>query len=263
MQLFSIGLVELNADGTAAAVDGKRASRPTRRPTSPAWPRCSPAGAGPARTWPDNSCFFNGAANGMSDPDRSVKPMVGYPQYHSTEEKTFLGTTIAAQDHADPDGQPEGRARHAGEPPERRPVHRPPADPAPGDQQPQPAYVAAVGAALQQRRRRARRHGRRREGDPDGPRGAHASATARASCASRCCGCRPSCAPSPSSRTAAAPDRRHRQRRALAGPDAAALAVGVQLLPARLCAAGHRVRGAPAWRRRKCRSPTRPRPPAT
>ena len=53
--------------------------------------------------WPDNSCFFNGSANGSSDPDRSFKTMLGYPQYHSPEAKTFLGVTIAAQTKGDPD----------------------------------------------------------------------------------------------------------------------------------------------------------------
>jgi len=52
--------------------------------------------------WPDNGCFFNGSASGNSDPDRSFKSMLGYPQYHSPEEKKFLGATIAAQSQSDP-----------------------------------------------------------------------------------------------------------------------------------------------------------------
>jgi uncharacterized protein (DUF1800 family) len=52
--------------------------------------------------WPDNSCFSQGAANGNSDPDRSFKAMLGYAQYHSTEAKSFLGTTIPAQSLGDP-----------------------------------------------------------------------------------------------------------------------------------------------------------------
>jgi uncharacterized protein (DUF1800 family) len=40
---------------------------------------------------------------GVSDPDRSFKAMLGYPQYHSTEAKTFLGTTIAAQTTSSPE----------------------------------------------------------------------------------------------------------------------------------------------------------------
>jgi hypothetical protein len=49
MQLFSIGLVELNPDGSARLVAARRWT-PTRRPTSAAWRRSSRAGAGPART---------------------------------------------------------------------------------------------------------------------------------------------------------------------------------------------------------------------
>lgn len=96
MQLFSIGLVELNEDGSAKTAD-------TYGPSDiqglakvfTGWSWACP-------DWPDNGCFFNGSVNNVSDPDRSFKPMLGYPQYHSTEEKTFLGTTIAAQSSSDP-----------------------------------------------------------------------------------------------------------------------------------------------------------------
>lgn len=96
MQLFSIGLVELNEDGSAKGGD-------TYGPGDIAglakvftgWSWSCP-------DWPDNACFSNGSVNGVSDPDRSFKAMLGYPQYHSTEEKTFLGTTIAAQTASDP-----------------------------------------------------------------------------------------------------------------------------------------------------------------
>jgi uncharacterized protein (DUF1800 family) len=101
MQLFSIGLVELNEDGTARTTSG--AAVDTYGPADisglakvfTGWSWACP-------DWPDNSCFLNGTANGSSDPDRSFKAMLGYPQYHSTEAKTFLGTTIAAQTTSDP-----------------------------------------------------------------------------------------------------------------------------------------------------------------
>jgi uncharacterized protein (DUF1800 family) len=38
----------------------------------------------------------------VSDPDRSFKAMVSYPQFHSTEAKAFIGTTIAPQATANP-----------------------------------------------------------------------------------------------------------------------------------------------------------------
>jgi uncharacterized protein (DUF1800 family) len=101
MQLLSIGLVKLNADGTPLLVNGKAVE--TYGPDDV---------AGLARvftgfSWacpaaPNNSCFNNGSSGGVSDPDRYFKPMVAYPQYHSTEAKTFLGVTIPVQTMADP-----------------------------------------------------------------------------------------------------------------------------------------------------------------
>ncbi|MCW5661293.1 MAG: DUF1800 domain-containing protein [Burkholderiaceae bacterium] len=101
MQLFSIGLIELNPDGTPRTSAGQPIE--TYGPADI---------AGLARvftgfSWacpgaPASGCFFNGSSNNASDPDRSFKPMIGYAQYHSTEVKTFLGTTIPAQSSADP-----------------------------------------------------------------------------------------------------------------------------------------------------------------
>ncbi len=103
MQLFSIGLVELNDDGTAraAAVGAKGTDTYTPADISglakvfTGWSWSCPAGQ-------SNSCFSSGSDAGVSDPDRSFKAMMGYPQHHSTEAKTFLGTTIAAQTTSDP-----------------------------------------------------------------------------------------------------------------------------------------------------------------
>ena len=103
MQLFSIGLVRLNPDGTPLLVNGRTVE--TYGPddvgglarvfTGFSW-------ACPAA--PANNCFLNGSSGGVSDPDRAFKPMVAYPQYHSTEVKSFLGVTIAPQAVADPVG---------------------------------------------------------------------------------------------------------------------------------------------------------------
>ncbi len=101
MQLFSIGLVELNEDGSVRTSGGSPVDTYTPADISglakvfTGWSWACP-------DWPDNGCFSNGSANGSSDPDRSFKPMLGYPQYHSTEAKTFLGSTIAAQTTSDP-----------------------------------------------------------------------------------------------------------------------------------------------------------------
>ena len=102
MQLFSIGLVELNEDGTAKTTGG--VTTDTYAPADiSGLARVFTGFSWNCPDWPDNSCFFNGSANGVSDPDRSFKAMQGYPQYHSVEVKTFLGTTIPAQVTSNPD----------------------------------------------------------------------------------------------------------------------------------------------------------------
>ena len=101
VQLFSIGLVELNDDGSPRSAGGKAVDTYTPADISgiarvfTGWSWACP-------DWPDNNCFFQGTANGNSDPDRSFKAMLGYAQYHSTEVKSFLGTTIPAQALGDP-----------------------------------------------------------------------------------------------------------------------------------------------------------------
>jgi uncharacterized protein (DUF1800 family) len=101
MQLFSIGLVELNADGSARSGGGKPLETYTAADVA-GLAKVFTGWSWDCPEWPDPSCFFGGSANGMSDPDRSFKNMLGYPQYHAKEEKTFLGTTIAAQGTPDP-----------------------------------------------------------------------------------------------------------------------------------------------------------------
>ena len=147
MQLFSIGLVELNPDGSARASGGKpletygQADIAGLAKVFTGWSWDCPE-------WPDNSCFFGGSANGNSDPDRSFKNMVGYPQYHAKEEKTFLGTTIAAQTTADPQASLNTALTTL--------AAHPNVGPFIGRQliqrlvtsNPSPQYVAAVGAAF-------------------------------------------------------------------------------------------------------------------
>ncbi len=101
MQLFSIGLVELNDDGTPRSTGGNAVDTYAPADIS-GLARVFTGWSWACPDWPDNSCFFSGTANGNSDPDRSFKAMLGYPQYHSVEAKTFLGTTIAAQGTSDP-----------------------------------------------------------------------------------------------------------------------------------------------------------------
>lgn len=101
MQLFSIGLVELNPDGTART-DGSKPLETYGQTDIAGLAKVFTGWSWACPEWPDNNCFFWGSANGNSDPDRSFKSMLGYPQYHSTEEKKFLGVTIALQSQSDP-----------------------------------------------------------------------------------------------------------------------------------------------------------------
>lgn len=104
MQLFSIGLYELNMDGslklnaqekpvetyTASDVSGL-----AKVLTGFSWACPMPRNSG---------CFLNGInpATKESFPDRMVMPMMAYPQFHSTSAKRFLGIEIDAQSNADP-----------------------------------------------------------------------------------------------------------------------------------------------------------------
>jgi uncharacterized protein (DUF1800 family) len=147
MQLFSIGLYQLNADGSVQ--QGGGVPLPTYAPSDigglakvfTGWSWACPE-------WPDNGCFFSGSANGSSDPDRGFKAMLGYPQYHSTEDKSFLGVTVAAQGRSDPDASLKAGLDAL--------ANHPNVGPFIGKQliqrfvtsNPSPAYVGAVAAAF-------------------------------------------------------------------------------------------------------------------
>jgi uncharacterized protein (DUF1800 family) len=100
MQLFSIGLHQLNPDGTEV-LDGGGQPIDTYGPndivglsrvfTGFSWAGC-------ANT--STNCF-NG--NGTQSPNREVMPMQSFPQFHSISEKAFLGTTIPASASSQPD----------------------------------------------------------------------------------------------------------------------------------------------------------------
>ncbi|WP_217900194.1 DUF1800 domain-containing protein [Noviherbaspirillum humi] len=91
MQLFSIGLVQLNQDGTPKLVNGAPVETYgdadivglSRVFTGWSW-------AGPDQT----ANRFYGYSSPTPDPDRDIKPMQMYPQFHSTLDKSFLGVTI-------------------------------------------------------------------------------------------------------------------------------------------------------------------------
>ena len=101
MQLFSIGLVALEEDGSVRTAGGQPVE--TYGPDDVSGlARVFTGWSWSCPSWPDNGCFSRGVVDGASDPDRTFKPMLGYPQYHSTEEKSFLGVTVPAQSVGDP-----------------------------------------------------------------------------------------------------------------------------------------------------------------
>lgn len=90
MQLMTIGLWELNADGTRKLNNGQPIATYTSDDidglakvfTGLSWYSASPT---------TNTFFGNG------DADENInRPMIAYPTFHSTSAKTFLGTTIPA-----------------------------------------------------------------------------------------------------------------------------------------------------------------------
>ncbi|HYD80714.1 MAG TPA: DUF1800 domain-containing protein [Paucimonas sp.] len=141
MQLMSIGLYELNPDGTQKLVDGKPVETYTNADIS----GLAKVFTGWSWAGPDKSDrrFYGGNA----DPDRDWKPMQGYPQFHSVSEKTFLGATVPAGTSS-----PEASLKIALD----RIFHHPNVGPFIGRQliqrlvtsNPSPQYVARVAAAF-------------------------------------------------------------------------------------------------------------------
>jgi uncharacterized protein (DUF1800 family) len=97
MQLFSIGLLHLNPDGTLK-LDGNGA--PIETYSTADIEGLSSVFTGFSWYGPDTlNARFNG---NLQDPERLAMPMQGYPQFHSVIEKRFLGTVVAPQSPADP-----------------------------------------------------------------------------------------------------------------------------------------------------------------
>ena len=93
MQLFSIGLHELNQDGTPRLANGA----PVETYTMDDIVGLSRVFTGFSWAGPDTqNGRFHGYSTPPPDPNRDVLPMQGYPQYHSLSEKRFLGTVIPA-----------------------------------------------------------------------------------------------------------------------------------------------------------------------
>ena len=94
MQLMSVGLYELNLDGTQKL-------NPVGKPIE-TYSNADVSGMAKVMTglsWagPDTSTSrFNGGS-ASTEPDREIKPMQAYEQFHSVSQKQFLGVTIPAQ----------------------------------------------------------------------------------------------------------------------------------------------------------------------
>ncbi|PTT78974.1 DUF1800 domain-containing protein [Pelomonas sp. HMWF004] len=89
MQLFTIGLFKLNADGTVVTSNGA----PVETYTNEDVTGLAKALTGWSWGGPDKSVNRWLARNGVLDPNRYFIPMQFYPDYHSTSTKTFLGVT--------------------------------------------------------------------------------------------------------------------------------------------------------------------------
>jgi len=98
MQLFTIGLHELNLDGTVK-LDSR--NEPVETYTNEDVSGLARVFTGWSWAGPDksDSRFFGGSAWA----DREVRPMQSYPKYHSTTAKRFLGTVVPEQATADPE----------------------------------------------------------------------------------------------------------------------------------------------------------------
>jgi len=94
MQLFSIGLVQLNADGTARKdAAGKALETYAGEDIS----GLAKVFTGWSWYGPDTSDARFWGSSKSQDADRQWQPMQAYAQFHSASEKRFLGQTVAAQ----------------------------------------------------------------------------------------------------------------------------------------------------------------------
>ncbi|MEC5385517.1 DUF1800 domain-containing protein [Uliginosibacterium sp. H3] len=97
MQLFTIGLYELNTDGTPKMKNGQALETYDNEDITGLAKVFTGFSYNAWETTDAN--FFNAGRT----PDWEIKPMFGYPQFHSTSAKSFLGVTIPASKEAEPD----------------------------------------------------------------------------------------------------------------------------------------------------------------
>ena len=94
MQLFSIGLVQLNMDGTVKlGTNGQPMETYTGLDVS-GLAKVFTGFSWDCPKYPSQSCFLWGAEQGQTYNDRWSRPMKLYDAFHSTDSKKFLGQTI-------------------------------------------------------------------------------------------------------------------------------------------------------------------------
>lgn len=97
MQLMTIGLYELNPDGSQKLSNGK---------PIPTYSHADVAGLAKVFTgwcWSGPDKSRQRFLNWVADPARDWTPMQNYPDYHSTSEKHFLGKTISGSTSGEAD----------------------------------------------------------------------------------------------------------------------------------------------------------------
>ena len=99
MQLMTIGLSQLNQDGSVKTDNSGRAL-PTYTADDISGLAKVFTGYSYFSTAPSNGTFRGGSKN----VDATVRSMIAYPTFHSTSAKTFLGVTIPASPVANPSG---------------------------------------------------------------------------------------------------------------------------------------------------------------
>lgn len=104
MQLLSIGLHQLNMDGSPV-LDGSGQPKPTYTSNDVQGLAKMFTGwsfyRGPAFSSQTEASCFNGAIS-CQDPEGAYRPMVAYPAYHSTSATSFLNVAVPARTGSDP-----------------------------------------------------------------------------------------------------------------------------------------------------------------
>jgi endo-chitodextinase len=98
MQLFSIGLNELNIDGTPKLINGNTISTYAKADVE----GLAKVFTGWGWNYPRDDYFWDTTNTGFVFKETQSKPMMAVSRFHSTSEKKFLGVTIAPQTTPNP-----------------------------------------------------------------------------------------------------------------------------------------------------------------